>query len=203
MPNFSPDTVAQIIATVVIGIIAVVGSIRGAIRGAEVGAAATRAVTQQAIDAERAAGQATEEQQRNSVRLLLSLEIDHNLDSLRTFWAEVTREELRNYSDDSDEQRRAVARDRARALLGAPVPVWAREAWNGLTPLLPLALSRTEIERANGVYSRLDTISAIRAQLAEMAAEMPYKEVWDSLLESRPQYYTVHPYRFRNNAPDL
>jgi hypothetical protein len=202
MLNLSPDTVEQIIATVAIGIIAVVGSIRGAIRGAEVGAEATRAATQQAIDAQLTASQAIEVQQRNAVRLLLRLEIDHNLANLSTLWADVTRDEVYDDSDDPEQQRKAMGQNRASALLRVPMPVWTRSAWDGLIPLLPLALARSEIAEASTVYGQLDTISAIRSQLAEMAAEQPWQEVVQSDVYG-PRTRTIHPQTFSDNAPDL
>lgn len=203
MDAISADAKAQVIATVIIGFIAVWGSIRGAIRGAEVGAKATRDATKQAIDAQRKAAQEEEQEERSAVRLLLSLEIDHNLDTLRTLWDELTREPPRNYSSDPDKQRRQVARDRAHAFLASPPLVWSRKAWDGLTPQLPHSLSRVEIEQANLIFSGLDTISGIRAQLAAMDAEQPRQEVNDSPIQHRPVYHTVYPQSFNNNAPFL
>lgn len=194
---------AQVASTAVAGVVAVVGSIIGAIWGAQVGAKATRDATHQAIEADRAAARETEERQRDAVRLLLSLEIDHNLANLQALWTEITRNDPGKYSDDPEKQRRAASRYYANALLRAPFPSWSRAVWEGLTPYLPVACSRAEIARANHVYGGLDTISAIRAQLAEMAAERPYQDVFDSPIQHRPQYHTVYPQTFATTAPDL
>ena len=204
MPDLSADTVVQTIASVVIGVIAVVGSIRGAIRGAEVGAAATRAATQQAIDAERAAARETEQRQRAAVRLLLSQEINHNLAVLRMLWADVMSEEVpHEVIDDSDpeSQRDSIGQYRANQFIHAATPIWSREAWRGLTALLPLALSTEEIKQTTHLYGHLESISVLRRQLVVLAAGQPGTR---SSFDPEGELYDIlHPMTFYLNAPNL
>jgi hypothetical protein len=204
MPSLSPDTVAQIVVNVAIGVIAIIGSIRGAIRGAEVGAEATRAATQQAIDAERAAARETEQRQRAAVRLLVSQEIDHNLGVLRTLWADVMSEEVPHEVIDSstpESQRHSIGQYRANQFIHAAMPIWSREAWRGLTALLPLALSHEEIKRTTRFYGRLESFSVLRSQLVVLAAGQPgLRPSYDPEGEL---YDILHPMTFYLNAPNL
>ncbi len=155
--------------TVVAAIIAVVGSIIGAMLGAREGAKAT-------LQATAAFSRQREEHERASVRLLLRLEIDHNLASLRDLRSEIFTAAIRNPSGEAgDPENATLTWDYyARALARVAMPAWTRQAWDSMTALLSPALHPKEIERANHLYGQLETISGIRAQITAMANERPY-----------------------------
>jgi hypothetical protein len=171
--NWGP-TAVNVAAVLVAAGIAVWGTIRGAREGAKHGAEATLAATQQAIDAQRAAVQSTEEQQRNAVRLLLSLEIDHNLARVQAFWSHIWSialpEDIRS-EEDPEWKRQSEQRFRARLVARSPVLVFSQRVWNGQTSVLGSAIRAEEIRRTNRIYGQLDTLSGIQAQLAVMDAE--------------------------------
>jgi hypothetical protein len=151
MPNLSPDTVAQIIATIGIGIVAVVGSLIAARLGAREGARASLAAT-------KAFAEEQEERQRAAVRLLLSLEIEANLARVQAFWSDIWSialpEDIRN--EEGPEWKRQS---------------FSRRVWNGQTSVLGSAISAEEIRRTNRIYGQLDTLSGIQARLVEMDTE--------------------------------
>jgi hypothetical protein len=180
-------------ANVLIGLIAVAGSVLGALLGARVGAKATRDATQQAIEADRASAREGDERQRKAARLLVSLEIDHNLANLRSFW-----EEAASHLQD---QYRGVPE--AQRLTRVPIPTWTRVAWDGMTPLLPLTLSRAEIEQANRLYSQLEAITLIRAEIARMTAEKPYQVLAHLPGRPDPVPEMIYPRSWSYFAPDL
>jgi hypothetical protein len=167
MPNLSPDTVAQIIATIGIGIVAVVGSLIAARLGAREGALASLAAT-------KAFAEEQEERQRAAVRLLLSLEIEANLARVQAFWSDIWSialpEDIRN-EEDPEWKRQSEQRFRARLVARSPVLAFSRRVWNGQTSVLGSAISAEEIRRTNRIYGQLDTLSGIQARLVEMDTE--------------------------------
>jgi hypothetical protein len=194
MQDLNPDTVAQIIATVAIGVIAVGGSIGGAILGAREGARAT-------LEATKTLSLETEKQKRASVRLLLHVEIDYNLKNLQALRDQLMRpaRSAPENEDGTAGEPEPISREGyARRLVFETMPVWARQAWDGMTELLSPALSREEIVQANHIYGQLETISGIRDQLAAMANEKPHME---DFFGTGPK--SVHPVTFHNYAPGL
>ena len=81
------------------------------------------------------------------------------------------------------------------------MPVWSRQAWDGLTALLPLAISYEEIERTNRFYGHLESISVVRNQLGALAAWQPGQEPWYGPGEDLQGI--LLPLGFYVNAPKL
>jgi hypothetical protein len=187
-------TAIDVVAVLAAAGIAVWGSIRGAREGAKQGAEATRAVTQ-------ALAQESEKRQRASVRLLLRLEIDHNLASLRDLRSELYTAAIRTPRGEAgDPENPTVTWDYyARALVIVAMPAWTRQAWESMTALLSPALDPKEIEQANIFYGHLETISVIRDQLTVMASEKPHMEDWGIGRGAR----SVRPTTFFEHSPGL
>jgi hypothetical protein len=118
-------------------------------------------------------------EQRGSVRILISTEIEQNLAMFREYWGIVNSAEAKAKTPTSNHeqvQRRDEAVYWSRRLVRHPPPRWVHRSWEALTPSLATALSVSEIEAASRIHSNLDAISAIRAELIEPAAEQPRRE---------------------------
>lgn len=198
-------TIANVVTVIVAALIAVWGSIRGAERGAKQGAEATREATTLTLRAQQAAVLENERRQSKAVRLLLRLEFAHNLQTLETLWADITRRRLPddlNRINNPAQQRAEIGRFRARVLIYSQEPKWSRVAWEGLTPQLPMALSVAEIEAANRVYGHLEAISTLREQLSELQSEQPFQEIFvDQFGQEHHQMH--YPQNFYLSAPRL
>ena len=84
-----------------------------------------------------------ERKQRRSVRALLSLEIDQNLDLLRELWNKA------NQVKESDQNPNL---SKARRLVEMSLPLWSHKAWESQIPLLAIALSEKEIKQVHPTF---------------------------------------------------
>jgi len=110
-----------------------------------------------------------EKRQAQSVRTMVSMEIDRNLELLEESWREV------NDTPESDDDQEARKRVLARRFIELPLPTWNRESLDSQLLLLPMALSEQQIVRVFQFYDRLSKLGAIRTELA-MAAEVQREE---------------------------
>jgi hypothetical protein len=108
----------------------------------------------------------SEERQRHSVRTILSLEVEENLRLLWFYWGTV-----KKLPDGAD----GDAITRSRRLSQVPMPGWSHRAWESLVGSLAVALSAQEIRYVHIHHSRLDQITAIRAQLSDFAEKQEAK----------------------------
>lgn len=99
-----------------------------------------------------------EKQRALSVRTIVSLEIERNLESLRGFWKTVKPQ------TESAESR--SPREAGRELVNTTLPPFSREALNSQLPLLALALKPEQIAPVFQFYDSLSAIQAIRRELA-------------------------------------
>ena len=102
-----------------------------------------------------------EKQRALSVRTIVSLEIDRNLESLREFWQRVKP----GGEESADAQR--SPREAGREFVNATLPPFSREALNSQLPLLALALRPEQIAPVFRFYDSLNTLQTIRRDLAE------------------------------------
>jgi hypothetical protein len=100
-----------------------------------------------------------EKQRAISVRTIISLEIDRNLESLRSFWKAV-----KPGGTEAAEQR--SPREAGREFVNTTLPPFSREALNSQLPLLALALRPEKIAPVFQVYDALSAIQTIRRELA-------------------------------------
>jgi hypothetical protein len=102
-----------------------------------------------------------EKQRALSVRTIVSLEIERNLESLRSFW-----KVIRPEGAESEENKRSP-RDAGREFVNATLPPFSREALNSQLPLLALALKPEQIAPVFRFYDALTTLQTIRRELAD------------------------------------
>jgi hypothetical protein len=101
----------------------------------------------------------SEKRQAQSTRAILSLEIDSNLNLLRTFWARVN--QLENFGQEPEERKRKLAQN----FIELPLPAWNREVLESQIPFLPAAAREEEIVRVFQFYDHLRRLEAIRNDL--------------------------------------
>lgn len=95
--------------------------------------------------AERAAKNREEradKRQRDSIRLILGVEVDHNLTAFRAYW------KIRQGHDRN-------GTDWARLLVRNSPPAWSTSVWEALAPSMPIGMSADEIALVNGIDSGL------------------------------------------------
>ena len=119
----------------------------------------------------------TERRQAQSLRTLLSLEIDHNIALLKDWWGEVLN--VGTPDKDPDLHRR----DLARRLVEFPLPSWAHKMWESQSSLLAIALNHAEIKQVHDIHNGLDAIAAIRSAL--VAAETEQRQDWRSASQGK------------------
>ncbi|MCC7207600.1 MAG: hypothetical protein IT323_09845 [Anaerolineae bacterium] len=100
-----------------------------------------------------------EKQRAISVRTIVSLEIERNLDNLRAFWKAV-----KPGSPGSPEER--SPREAGREFVNSTLPPFSREALNSQLPLLALALRPDQIAPVFQFYDALGALQAIRRELS-------------------------------------
>lgn len=103
----------------------------------------------------------TERKQARSVRLLIGLEIDRNLNLLQVFWDKVIS------TDVSDPELRSKAL--ALKFIEYPMPRWQTEGLNSQLPHLAMALLEEEIVAVLKFQERLDLLVKLREELLKSA----------------------------------
>lgn len=102
-------------------------------------------------------------EQVGSIRTLIRLEVERNLELLRAFWAAASDIEAEEGESESGFHARMVDR-----LLSIPLPGWRHTMWMSQLPDLALALSEVEITRTDDLHENLKTISQKCMRLAEL-----------------------------------
>lgn len=151
-----------------------------------------------------------QQEQTKSLRLLLGLEIQRNLEDLK--WLDsnlkdmLGEENIRYYStedptiNDDDKFFWLEARRRFIALY---MPDWSHRVWHNQQSsyLLPTALNLTEVRDTNYIHSQFDRLTKIRDMLAErthkLIAPSSYRQIDN--LEERPLFSAS----FKEDAPGL
>lgn len=106
-----------------------------------------------------------QERQVRSVRAIVSLEIDNNLDLAKYFWSKFSQYEAE--SDDLSQTKRSLAR----IFVNQALPTWQRDAFISQMQFLPIALSEAEILQVFHFYDRLNRLEAIRTNLTDALSE--------------------------------
>lgn len=89
------------------------------------------------------------------VRTMLMLEIEENRQAFERYDLGIDDRVLFNGG-------RHQALERAEQLSHIPLPEWKHQYWEGLTPSIPNALSKEEIERCHKFHSALDELTRIK-----------------------------------------
>lgn len=100
-------------------------------------------------------------QRSESVRLILGLEIDRNLEALRAFWTEVKQHDY----ETPDQDRRK--RDVGHKFLEIPLLSFSRDSLNSQLPLMAFALPKDMISAVFQLYDRLGKLETLRRELGE------------------------------------
>jgi hypothetical protein len=99
-------------------------------------------------------------QQTQAVRTLISLEIEHNLMLLRSFWERV------NKAISADVNAGREVHNMISEMVALPLPRWSRRAWESQIALLPQAVdSEIVLKQIHAHYTDLELIVAIRDQI--------------------------------------
>lgn len=98
-------------------------------------------------------------QQAQSVRILLSIEIDQNLSLLNEFWAKI-----KNLNDECVHNKPELCV----RMIGLPLPKFSEKVLNSQLPQLTSALNPNQIEQVSQHYNSLGGISNIYAKLNEL-----------------------------------
>lgn len=113
-----------------------------------------------------------EREQAHAARILLSLEIEHNLQLLRAFWGRINKTPQGPNDDPT-----SVAVRMANQLVDLPLPNWSHKAWESQLTTLPLALNRDAvIKQAYAHHAGLDAIASIKDKLTSLRQEQ--SEEW-------------------------
>lgn len=103
--------------------------------------------------------------QKESVKLLISLEIDKNLEMFTLLWNRI-------HEDLNEEREDAISR-KTFMLIDLPSTHWKDESLNNLISYLPLAFTVDEIENVHDFYDDLEKIESIRLRLRSI-----YDNMW-------------------------
>ena len=93
-----------------------------------------------------------------SVRLIVGLEIDRNLDTLRAFWTQI------RPSDETGDRRKL---NMTRQFVDIPLLPFSQDALNSQLPLMAQALPRPVIASVFQFYDKLGKIQTLHAELNE------------------------------------
>jgi len=100
---------------------------------------------------------------KRNVQTLIYLEVEHNLDILREFWASV------------DSIHGPTPREtdflQIATFANATFPKWAKLMWESLAPSLPSALTEATIQQLYFLYDQLDVISTLTGQVQKLLPE--------------------------------
>jgi len=106
-----------------------------------------------------------EKKQAQSVRTLVSLEIDRNLNLLTDYWPRV--EQAADPNDDAQGRKIKLASK----FIELAFPEWKREILDSQLPLLAMALREQEVVQVLQFYDRLSKVEALRNGLVSAAQE--------------------------------
>ena len=97
---------------------------------------------------------------KRNVQTLIYLEVEHNLDILREFWASV------------DSIHGPTPREtdflQIATFANATFPKWAKLMWESLAPSLPSALTEATIQQLYFLYDQLDVITTLSGQVRKL-----------------------------------
>lgn len=99
-------------------------------------------------------------EQAKKVRLMVTLEIDRNLDLLQEFWEVVNQEDLTKKSETQ------AYIQLAEQFAVSPLPHWSHAIWQSEIPMLPLALNEKEVRAVHRLYTNFDMIESIHSSLS-------------------------------------
>ena len=102
----------------------------------------------------------SEKRQSKSVKTIVKLEMELNLQMLREFWSRVT--QFSEPEVDPDTRKRSLARQ---FFIEVPFPVFKREALESQLPLLAGALHEQEVVRVFQFYDHLSKLKLIESKL--------------------------------------
>ena len=97
----------------------------------------------------------TRKEERNSVRTLIKLEIQQNIDELRIFWNQS------NEMDDSILDPKEKISIKVRNLSKTPIPFWSYLAWESQMSKIPIVFKSEEIVQLQSVYKKFRQTSNI------------------------------------------
>jgi len=104
---------------------------------------------------DRAAQAARDQEIAERVRTMLILEIEENRQAFEKYDLGIDDRVLFNGGNHQ-------ALERAKQLSHIPLPDWKHHYWEALTPSIPNALSKEEIERCHKFHSALDELTRIK-----------------------------------------
>jgi hypothetical protein len=113
--------------------------------------------------------QRTERKQVQSIRLLIGLEIQQNLELLEHFWEDVIQLESQEILASGDAERLHYAY--AYRVTQKPPLIWSYNAWESQMAMLPIALEAREIRQVQNFYQRLRDISTIHSFLVNLLSQ--------------------------------
>ncbi len=117
----------------------------------------------------------TIKKQRQSVKTLLILEVDHNLAMLQKYWTDIS--DIGNIQSDSEQARIT----KGTKLIKLPMPRWSHKMWESQFPLLSQSLTNEEIMSIHDFHSKLDLLDEIKFNLLRIES----KTNEDARLENR------------------
>jgi len=136
------------------------------------------------------------QEEEQSVRTLLAIEIDYDLKLLHEFWQELKQAD----KPEEDEKLREIRL--ARELAQSPLPSWTHRMWEGQVAYIASALNEHQIREVNAFHRRLESIAGIQRTLSDLLAEQhAYSRTTNGTLD---RYGLLGPPRpFDDRAPAL
>ncbi len=110
-----------------------------------------------------------EKRQIDSVRSLITLEINQNLKSLKELWNKINEDNLDGNNEDIEQDYQKV--NLSRKLIQLPLPNWKNVMWEDQTSLLAISLDEGEIKKIYDIYAALDDLKSIYKQLLNLKGD--------------------------------
>ena len=140
-----------------------------------------------------------EKRQIQSVRMLISLEIDKNIEMLYDLWDKVNKIDPDNENEDK-------MTNSEYKLINLPSTYWKNESWKSQISFLPIALNKDEIRKVNDFYDDIENIKSIQLSLLSLAEEDA--KGWRAVNSKHGMFISykdlpVFPEAFKQRAPAL
>ncbi len=108
----------------------------------------------------------TRKQQAESARILVTAEIDFNLELLGNFWEQLNKR-------DSDRDLPTYGEAMARKLAFISLPILSHKLWENQIAVLTVAMTKEQINQPLHFHQKIDSLVTLRARLVELVKQSP------------------------------
>lgn len=141
-----------------------------------------------------------EKKQIQSVRTLIDLEINHNLDDLKKFWDKINEKKQEEYETEDEKNLNFAS-----LIIRYPLPQWNHGIWENQTSLLAVAFDEIEIPKIYDIHCYLDDLTLIYYKILKLSGkeegEAPQLVV--HRFEDGPMLNLNYKSNFEKYAPSL